>query len=377
MKEADELVPWLVLNRFGLENLKGFTQLYRTFGSPGRILSLEWDEFRQTEGVNRQTWQKIGRLKDAWSREAEREVGVLKERGIRVLTLDDPEYPKELAAIWDPPFLLYCLGDPVRLSGVRKIAIVGSRFASGTGRRNARRLASELAGQGLMIVSGLARGIDTEAHEGALDAQGLTAAVLGSGIDRIYPPENQGLAARVADKGVLITEFPLGTPPDRFNFPRRNRIISGLCEATAVIEAARRSGSLITASFAVEQGREVFAVPGEISGRFSEGSNNLIKQGAQLVTEAKDILDALEWERPVPKAVAPAAAPQDRKAETATAALGPVEQAVLDCIGAESRGIEEIIAESGTSVPEAQSALLMLELNGYIRQEIGKRFRRI
>jgi DNA processing protein len=255
-------------------------------------------------------------------------------------------------------------------------------MASVYGRNAARTIARDLAAQGLLVVSGGAAGIDTEAHLGALDA-GSTAAVLGSGIDVVYPRENAGLFDRIRGRGVLVSEFPFGTGPDRYNFPRRNRLISGLSFGVVVVEAAKRSGSLITANFAMEQGRDVFAVPGEIGAHFSEGTNNLIKQGGRLVDSALDILEALEFERPRPAEAPPAPPPSGQTpGETRPAAegLSDVEEAVLAFLGDDVRTVDAVLnglAAGGFQVKDVESALLMLELKDRVRQEIGKRFKRI
>jgi len=376
MKE-DRLIPWLAFNRFSLENLKASVLLYRIFQDPVKIFNATTEELENVEGIHKPTVKRLLQQSDRYMENATKDLEKLKIIGGNVLTLDDPLYPKELSFIYDPPPVLFVLGEVQTLLKYRRLSIVGSRFASITGCRNARKIASELASAGFMIVSGMARGIDTEAHEGAL-MSGTTTAVLGSGLDKIYPPENKNLFNRILKNGTVVTEFPPGTPPDRFNFPRRNRIISGLSEAVIVVEAARRSGSLITASFAVEQGRDVFAVPGEISARFSEGSNNLIKEGALLVTEVSDILEALDWKRPVERQIEKQMDDTEEKSkEKESLELTPEQKKVLECIGEKPVHVEEIIAKSNLSVPETQNALLMLELNGIIKQEIGKRFKRV
>ena len=401
MGEGKDIIPWLVLNRFSMDNLRGWTQLWKKFGSTERIFNSGWDEFRSV-GMTRPSFQKFTRLLPAYREEAEKEAELFAGKGVGVVTLEDERYPELLRYIYDPPFVLYYKGDIGVFSRLKAIAVVGSRMASIYGRNSARKIARDLAAQGLLVVSGGAAGIDTEAHLGALDA-GLTAAVLGSGIDVVYPRENGGLFDRISGRGAVVSEFPMGTAPDRYNFPRRNRLISGFSYGVVVVEAAKRSGSLITANFAMEQNRDVFAVPGEIGAHFSEGTNNLIKQGGRLVDSALDILEALEFERPRP-ADAPSgqqspADPSttepsltepsstgspdgktDKNAPDGLAALSPVESAVMDFLDDGVRTVDTILAEmtaAGYQVKDVESALLMLELKDLIRQEIGKRFKKI
>lgn len=212
---------------------------------------------------------------------------------IKTLGFQDKDYPVNLRYIYQPPSTIYLRGELLLEDNIA-IAIVGSRKATDYGLRNAERLGFELASRGVTVVSGLARGIDTAAHKGALRARGRTIAVLGSGLDVIYPPENKKLAEAITQYGAVISEFTPDAPPTRYNFPQRNRIISGLALGVVIVEAAKRSGSLITADFALEQGREVFALPGEIGSFTSEGTHNLIKQGAKLVQSIDDIIDELE-----------------------------------------------------------------------------------
>jgi len=213
-------------------------------------------------------------------------------KGVRLVTVFEPEYPDNLRNIPNPPAVLYVKG---RLPGncPINVAIVGTRTATVYGAKTARTIASELGSKNICIVSGMARGIDTAAHKGAIDADGYTVAVMGCGVDVVYPPENRDLAERIQEKGALISEFPLGTPPEKGNFPARNRIISGLSHAVVVVEAPMKSGALITADFALDQGREVLAVPGPIYSKSSHGCNHLIKEGAKLVQGVEDILEEL------------------------------------------------------------------------------------
>ncbi|MDD5116795.1 MAG: DNA-processing protein DprA [Candidatus Omnitrophica bacterium] len=222
----------------------------------------------------------------------EDDLALAKKAGIRIVTLFDRDYPRLLKEIPGAPIVLYVSGD-IGAADNPSIGIVGSRRASFYGLNNAERFAAELSARGITVVSGMARGVDTYAHRGALKAKGRTVAVMGSGFSHIYPPENAGLAKRISENGAVISEFPMKTKPLAQNFPRRNRLISGLSLGVLVAEAARNSGALITADFALEQGREVFALPGRIDSNGSTGPNSLLKQGAKLVTCCEDILEEL------------------------------------------------------------------------------------
>jgi DNA processing protein len=382
----DGLTDWLVLNRFASDNLEAFTGLLKHFGEPGKIFDADLTAFRPIEGVKKQTWQRIRKCLAGYRESSLREMDEIAAGRLSVVTMSDPAYPLLLREIHDPPFVLYYRGDVSLLNSSRFLAVVGSRFASAYGLAAARKISSELARNGMGIVSGLARGIDTESHRGALES-GITAAVLGNGIDRSYPPENRGLMDRIAEAGVVLTEYPPGTPPDRYNFPRRNRIISGLSYGVIVVEAAKRSGSLITANFALEHGREVFAVPGEISAVTSEGTNNLIKQGARLVETHLDILDALAFGALEPAHVRAGTDAGGHPAQPRAAVnketkwsgpegllLSVTERKILDFMGQAKKSVDSIITGVDAPQKEVESALLMLELKDMIRQEFGKKF---
>lgn len=301
--------------------------------------------------------------------------------GVRIVALEDADYPQRLRTIYDPPAVLYVRGS-LAPSDEIAVAVVGSRHASIYGLQCAERLAYDLALRGVTVVSGLARGIDAAAHRGALKASparrsstepgraGRTLAVLGNGLSRVYPPEHHALADEVTAHGALISEYPMETAPIPHNFPRRNRIISGLSLGVVIVEAARRSGALITADCALEQGREVFAVPGPITAVSSQGTHHLLKQGARLVTSVEDILDEL---RLVPQPVR-ASFPDDR-GTAPTAALPEAERRVFACVSErDPLDIDVIAGHSGLAVAEVSSLLLQLEVKQLIRQLPGKRF---
>ena len=293
----------------------------------------------------------------SWQRFADEECSRLHNSGARLVTFTAADYPKSLFEIPDPPPFLYTRGE-IR-SAELSIAIVGSRRASTYGLLTTRRLAEALGRSGVTVVSGVARGVDTAAHKGSLQAGGRTVGVLGCGIDRIYPPENKALFYEMAEKGCLVSEFPLGTLPLAENFPRRNRIISGLCRGVLVVEAAEKSGSLITAQFALEHGRDVYAVPGNITCATSRGANRLIKQGAKLVDCVEDILEDLPGCYATSGAAATAMPPRPF-------ALTPKEAAIYELLAHAPLHIDDIITQTELTAAEVSSMLLHLELKGAV-----------
>jgi DNA processing protein len=301
----------------------------------------------------------------------------LKKLGGVALTLNDPAYPGLLKEIYDPPPVLYTRGDLASAFAQPAIAIVGSRRCTAYGRQIAELLARELATRGITIVSGLARGIDTAAHRAALDAGGKTVAVLGNGLDIVYPSENRALAGEIIAQGALASELPFGTPPLPQNFPFRNRIIAGLCLGVIIVEAAERSGSLITARLATEQNREVFAVPGNITSANSFGPNYLIKDGAKLVQSWRDVVEELPAEiktRIIPELV-DAGSGSGQQELFPLDQLSQSERSVYDLIRADApRHIDELMLASKLGVGEFASALLALELKDKIKQLPGKNF---
>ncbi|MCY3749848.1 MAG: DNA-processing protein DprA [Gammaproteobacteria bacterium] len=299
-------------------------------------------------------------LREPDTQEIEREIRSLERPDYHLVPLDSPQYPAILKQTAAPP-CLFVRGDPEVL-GSCQVAIVGSRKPTMDGRRDARYFAGELARQGITVTSGLARGIDTEAHRGALGQQGRTVAVLGSGLDCIYPESNAGLADRISESGALVSEFPLSWRPLPHNFPRRNRVISGLSEAVLVVEAARRSGSLSTARHALEQNREVFAVPGSIRNPMKQGCHGLLREGAGLAERVEDIADVLS--RCVNlEATSPGGASAGAgKINT----LDEREKVLLDNIGYEPTGLDEIVNMTGFGIEDITGKLLNLELEGLI-----------
>lgn len=284
-----------------------------------------------------------------------------------LLTLGDPDYPPALLETSDPPLLLYALGQRAVLAHRHKLALVGSRNPTPQGAENARQFAHALAERGLCVVSGLALGVDGAAHEGALQAGGPTIAVVGTGLDRVYPKRHLNLAHRIAEQGLLLSEYPLGTPPLAPNFPKRNRIIAGLSQGTLVVEAAVQSGSLITAHLAVEMGREVFAIPGSIHSPQARGCHALIRQGAKLVESAQDILEDL---RLAPASPTPSADSRDDGAEL------DGDTPVLHALGHDPTSLDALQARTGLDTATLQAELLNLELEGVVRRLPGGLFQR-
>jgi DNA processing protein len=280
----------------------------------------------------------------------------------RVLTWESPGYPRLLREIPDPPPVLYVKGTIVE-EDAWAVAVVGTRRASSYGREVTRRLTATLARSGITIVSGLARGIDAEAHRAALKAGGRTIAVLGCGIDRMYPPEHRKLADQIIAHGALVSDYPLGTKPEGSNFPPRNRIISGLSLGVLVTNAGARSGALITADFAAEQGRDVFAVPGSILGRGSAGTNALIRDGATIVLGPEDILEELNLTMVAEQAEARQVLPADE-----------TEAQLLNHLSAEPTHVDELRQQSGLPISQVTSTLALMELKGMVRQVGGMKY---
>jgi DNA processing protein len=311
-------------------------------------------------GLERRTADSLRRLRQKTTPPAV--ASRLAQLKIRALTLLDDEYPTNLRQVADPPPVLFVRGRLVP-SDIWSVALVGTRRATTYGITVTDQLARDLAAAGVTVVSGLAKGVDTAAHRAAVQAGGRTIAVLGNGLDQVYPPENAGLARQVVDgdAGAVVSEFAPGVPPDGVNFPRRNRIISGLSLGTVIVEAGDRSGALITADFALEQGREVFAVPGSILGAVSTGPNELLKQGATPVTSAQDILDALRTLQ------SEGAAPLAQVARDVPEVEGQ-ERIVWQALGSEPRHVDELARSLGIGAGEISGCLAMLELGGLARQ---------
>ncbi len=349
-----------LLPQLGGVTLQG---LLETFGTISRAWAASPDALQQVPGIGPAIAGAMRRF--PWVRMVRQDQARAADAGLTVLVWGDAEYPARLAAIGSAPPVVYLRGT-LEPDDDAAVAIVGSRRATAYGEEMARELGRELGRRGLTIVSGLARGIDAAAHRGAVEVGGRTLAVLGSGLDQIYPPEHRGLADDVAKAGALLSEFPLGTAPFRLNFPRRNRIISGLSLGVVVVEAGVESGALITANHALEQGREVFAVPGRVHARYSEGCNRLIKAGAKLVESWEDVLVEI-----VPNLKRRT---RRRPAEPPPADLTADERRIYDLLARGPEHIDALIVGSGWGGGRVASVLVGLEMKRAIRQLPGKIF---
>jgi DNA processing protein len=377
MPADSEMVDRLQLCRSGGVGPTTFFRLLERFGNARAAYQALPGLMRHAGGEGR--WRRCPRD------EAAAELDALNGLGCHLLAWDQPDYPKALAEIADPPPLLTVLGDPAILS-LPAVAIVGARNASGHGRMIARTLAKELAEAGLVVVSGLARGIDTAAHEGVIAVGGRTVAVIASGVDVAYPPENQALMTEIAATGAVVSERPLGAAPQARHFPRRNRVIAGLSLGVVVVEAAPQSGSLITARLAAEQGREVMAVPGSPLDPRHHGTNRLLRDGATLVESAADVCAALglgSRAASIPTRRAPAAAPArppfrapatpPSRPPSPETPPGDLMARLQERLGVEPLLVDELIRQCHATSSEVQQALLELELEGRIERHPGNR----
>jgi DNA processing protein len=344
-------------------------QLLDHFGDAPAILRATSSQLQRVRGIGPEVAENIARWESTVDLAAE--MRRIEEFGCRVLVQSDPEYPALLREIYDPPVVLYTKGN-LQPADKNAVALVGSRMTTPYGLETARRLAYQLAYVGVTVVSGGARGIDTAAHQGALNAKGRTIAVLGTGLNIIWPAENKDLFDRIAEKGALVTQFPFNRRGDKQSFPIRNRIVAGMTLGTLVIEANLTSGALITANFATEYGRQVFAVPGRIDSPRSKGCHDLIKKGAKLCEGAEDILS--EFEYLFPQSNKPPSA-----AETGVLPaleLSENEKKVYDVLSSEEISIDEAIRHSGLPASAVSVALLGLEMKRLVRQLPGKMFLR-
>ena len=343
----------------------GYKDLISRFHNPKAVFEASTNELEQVDGIGEKAARSIKNFSD-WDR-VDNEIKTLNRFGFKLISINDEGYPKNLSKIYYPPSILYLHGE-IAPSDELAIAIVGTRAADRYGRLVTERLASELASMGVTVVSGMARGIDSLAHAAALRSGGRTIAVLGSGLDVVYPPENKELFDQISGKGAVISELPLGSDPNAVNFPKRNRIISGLSLGVVVVQASEKSGSLITASFALEQNREVFAVPGNIGSKLSRGTNMLIKRGAVLVDSVEDIINEVEGLRrlkPIESSV---------DIDPVLEKLTGDEKTIFSVLRNEPIHIDDIITQSGIESARVLSVLLSLELDGLIIQLPGKMF---
>jgi DNA processing protein len=402
-KETKSLVHLSIIPGVGYQTIR---RLLTAFESAQRALDATLEELTQVEGLTANISQQLVSGKSRVS--VDQELELIEAHNCHLLAINDSTYPMLLKEIADPPPLLYVRGE-LGQPDAPSITIVGTRSPTNYGKTISRQLSQQLAESGITVISGFARGIDTCAHQGALQANGRTIAVLGNGLSQIYPAENRELADEIMKSGALISEFPMAVPPFPKNFPRRNRVVSGMSSGTVVVEASIRSGSLITARHAAEQGREVFAVPGQIFSNQSKGSHQLINQGAKLINAIDDIWEAFPNRRLTPSLTSPPIQlPLDQNdsargrvnsnlfaevsardtsiGSTGTSSANPSvqatqqlstdERAILEAIGVPCSHIDQIARTTALPMNKVSSALVMLELKGIVQQMPGKQFAR-
>lgn len=360
MTETEACIALNMIPRMGPVRLR---KLITAFGSPQAILNASADTLRQIDGIGPEVARSIASWQETINLEAE--LRRIASSNITVLSQNDPRYPTILREIYDPPIVLYLFGS-LEPRDQHAIGVVGTRKPTHYAQDATKKIAFQLAYSGITVVSGLALGIDTIAHQAALAAKGRTLAVIGSGLSKLYPPQNRELAAKIADcGGAVLSEFPLETSPDRQTFPMRNRIISGLSFGVLVVEAGVRSGALISASQAADQGRNLYVVPGRIDNPNAIGSNRLIQQGAKLITSAEDILEdmhILSLESPrLPLSPAPPG-------------LTELETQILRSLETEELIIDQIVTKTGLPSYQISSTLLALEMRGLVKSLPGSRF---
>jgi len=369
-RPTDDVHEWLALYRAPGIGTRGLHKLLQDFDSPAAIFAADRDHLlarglaaATAEYLQRPDWQAV-----------EKDLAWLNGGGNRLLTIRDKAYPPRLADTADPPLLLFVHGDPDFLLQPQ-LAIVGSRNPSHHGVALAEDFAAYLAGCGLTICSGLAAGVDAAAHRGALRCAAGTVAVTGTGLDRVYPAQHRELAHRIAENGALVSEFPPGTPPLAANFPRRNRIISGLSLGTLVVEAALRSGSLITARQALEQGREVFAIPGSVHNPLARGCHALIREGAKLVETGEHVLEELASQLTLPTLTADSPRQRMEPSPQRDELSGDYSE-LLELMGYEPVAVDQLVQRSGLTPEQVSSMLLLLELEDRVHSSAGGRYTR-
>lgn len=371
MMSAQELGAWLRLMLTEGVGPQTARELLSRFGLPDNVLGAGFPALQKCV-PEKVAYALSAGADDAMQAQIDKTLAWADEPGNHVLTLADDAYPKSLLSIADPPPLLYAKGR-IELLSRPALAIVGSRSATAQGMQNAERFAHTLSASGLTVVSGLALGIDAAAHIGACSSEtcfGSTIAITGTGLDLVYPAKHRSLAHRIAEQGCLLSEYPLGTPAIATNFPRRNRLISGMSLGVLVVEAALHSGSLITARSALEQGRDVFAIPGSIHSPLAKGCHQLIRQGAKLVESAQDIMEELRWQ-PV------AATGQVNPVNPHAATPGSSAAQVLEAAGHDPASVDQLAERSGLPAADVQAALLTLELDGVLGRLPDGRYQKL
>lgn len=360
---AEDLFHWVALNLIPGVGSVFIKRLLERFQTPEAIFQASTEELLEVEGLGIRVANEI--RKGPQEASVKKELSLLEQAGGKIITIHDRDYPSRLRNIYDPPPLLYLKGD-LRKEDELAVSIVGSRKTTPYGRWITEKISQALVRNGVTIVSGMARGVDSVAHWGAISGGGRTLAVLGCGVDVVYPPENRNLFTKIVERGAVLSEFPMGSPPEGGHFPKRNRIISGLSMGVVVVEAGPDSGSLITANYALEQGREVFAIPGNVGAGGSRGTNRLIKDGAKLVESSDDILEEIlpQWQR------------EKEEVKARGPELNKEESILYEMLGETPLHIDSMIRESGFDPGKVSSLLLHLELKGLIVQWPGKCFTR-
>lgn len=369
--EMDHILPWLILKNIpGIGNHL-FKRLLDQWKSPEIILQQPIAELASIQGVSENLAHAIGKKSPTIN--AKKEIERARQLGITILSMNDENYPPLLRQLPDPPPVLYVYGQLIPSDTC--VAIVGSRNSTPYGETITRTLAKDLANNQITIVSGMARGIDTSAHKGALDANGRTVAVMGCGLETVYPAENKALFHSIAkNNGAVISEFSMGARPEAYHFPSRNRIISGMSMGTIVVEAGNKSGSLITARLALEQNRQVFAVPGQVHSQMTEGTHRLIKQGAKLIENAQDVLEDLGPFLNAHLQVLP-----DKKMSSREKDVPPmdsIEKLIWDQLTIDPKYIDDIQHQMDITSSDLSVQLLQMEMKGLVEQHPGKRFSR-
>ncbi|MBN1278134.1 MAG: DNA-processing protein DprA [Deltaproteobacteria bacterium] len=363
---SDEKTAWLALYLIqGLGN-SVYKKLLERFGSPQSVFDADLNELMKVNGLKKDAANRI--IKREFVSSPEEELRLTEKCGARIITYMDPGYPEILKHISSPPMVLYIKGKDIPIRQTL-VGIVGSRNPTHYGLRSAEKIALGLARRKIGVVSGLARGIDSAAHRGCLQGEGFTAGVLGTGINLVYPSANRKLFDQITENGAIISEFPVNTPPEPRNFPIRNRIVSGLCKGIVVVEATRKSGSLITASFALEQNREVFAVPGSIDSPQSTGTHFLIKQGARLIEKADDILEEFGFNLDRIKDLNVL-----KDKSNIFSDMDESEKKVYEVLGDYPVHIDEIVRTVSMKTGEVSGILMKMELKSIVKQLAGKMF---
>ncbi|GJQ60645.1 MAG: DNA-protecting protein DprA [Candidatus Scalindua sp. AMX11] len=363
---TDDLEHLLRLNMIAGIGTITYRTLIEHFGTAKKILNTTKSKLESTPGIGPKIAEKI--VNASKEVDVDKEIKLAEKNNVKIVPFSSKQYPPNLNAIYDPPMILYIKGN-IEKKDTIAIAIVGSRKCSYYGQAQAAKLALQLAQVGFCVVSGMARGIDTSAHTGAMNGKGRTIAVLGCGLSTVYPRENRELMEKIASQGAVISELPMNTPPNSRNFPPRNRIISGLSLGVLVIESTLMSGSLITTRWALEQGKEVFAVPGNIDSNYSKGTNKLIKEGAKLVEDINDIIEEFG-----PLSEALHISDNKKVEDMRSLTLNSQENRIFSLLSSTPKNIDEITLKSGIPVSNVTSILLILEVRKLVKQLSGNRF---